>query len=168
MALISRLFSIGPRIRDDGDRLIATTAWRYRLLTLGASDREVIIDPTRAVVVIRRRSLWVFRRRTVIPFSSVKGVTYGYDPWSPDSWWSWTYDGFDIDSVGLSLHDGGDVHLFNFFGEGAFANDGPLPDWMYWGDSALDCVGTQDAESRAYAERLSRAIGVRVAPPSWG
>src|SRR5262245_46032903 len=120
MALISRIFSICPRIREAGDRLIATTAWRYRLLTLGASYREVVIDPIQKVVRIRRRFLWIFRRFTVVPFSSVKTVTYGYDSWSADAWWSWTYDGFDIYSVGLGLHNGKDVHLFNFLGEGSF------------------------------------------------
>ena len=168
MALISRIFSICPRIREAEERLIATTAWRYRLLTLGASHREVIIDPNQKVVRVRRRFFWVFRRRTVIPFSSVRSVTYGYDPWSPNSWWSWSYDGFDIYSVGLSLHNGKDVHLFNFLGEGTFTNDGPLPDWMYWGDFAFDLVGTQGGESRAFTDLLSRAIGVSVAPPNWG
>jgi hypothetical protein len=168
MALISRIFSICPRIREDGDRLIATTAWRYRLLTLGASYRQVVIDPMQKVVRIRRRFLWIFRRSTVVPFSSVKKVTYGYDSWSSGAGWSWTYDGFEIYSVGLGLHDGKDIHLFNFLGEGSFTNEGPFPDWMYWGNFASDCVGTQDAESRAFAEMLSRAIGVSIAPPSWG
>ena len=62
MAVISQIFSIGPRIREDGGRLVATTAWRYRLLTLGTSLRRVIIDAGEKVVLIRRRSFWLFRR----------------------------------------------------------------------------------------------------------
>jgi hypothetical protein len=168
MALVSRLFSICPRIREDEGRLVATTAWRYRILTLGASYREVVVDAEQKVVRIRRRFLWVCRRRTTIPFSSVKKVTYGYDLWSADSWLSWTYDGYDIYSVGLNLDNDQDVHLFNFLGEGTFTNEGLLPDWVYWSDFALDAVGTQGQESKVFAELLSRAIGVPIAPPSWG
>ena len=168
MAFLSQIFSICPRIREDGDRLIARTAWRYRILTLGASYREVVIDTEQKVIRIRRRFLWVVRRRAKIPFSSVKKVTYGYDLWSPNSWLSWTYDGFDIYAVGLKLDNDKDVHLFNFLGEGTFTNEGPLPDWVYWSDFAFDVVGTQGQESKVFAELLSRAIGVSIAPPSWG
>jgi hypothetical protein len=95
-------------------------------------------------------------------------VTYGYDPWSQDAGWSWSYDSFDIFSVGLKLVDDKDIHLFNFLGAGTFTNEGPLPDWMYWSDYALDCVGTQEGDSQVFAELVSRAIGVKIAPPSWG
>jgi hypothetical protein len=168
MAVISQIFSIGPRIREDGGRLVATTAWRYRLLTLGTSLRRVIIDAGDKVVLIRRRSFWLFRRGKTIPFSAIKSITYGYDPWSSGSWLSWTHDSLDIYAVGLSLRDGGDVHLFNFLGDGTFTNEGPLPDWMYWGAYASDFVGTQDQNSKAFAELLSRAIGVPITPPTWG
>jgi hypothetical protein len=168
MALISRVFSLGPRIRQEAGRLIATTAWRYRLLTLGASYRQVVVDPEQKVVLIRRRFLWIFRRRTVIPFATVRSVTYGYDPWTTDSWWGWTHDTFDIYSVGLSYGLDEEIRLFNFLGAGTFTNDGPLPDWVYWGSFAGDLVGTQDRDSRAFAELLSRAIGARITPPSWG
>jgi hypothetical protein len=168
MAVISQIFSIGPRIREDGGRLVATTAWRYRLLTLGTSLRRVVVDAEDQVVRIRRRSVWLFRREKTIPFSAIKGVTYGYDPWSPGSLFSWSYDSLDIYSVGLSLRNGDDVHLFNFLGDGTFTNDGPLPDWMYWRDFAGDLVGTQDQDSKAFAELLSRAVGVPITPPSWG
>jgi hypothetical protein len=79
MALISGIFSIGPRTRADQGRLVATTAWRYRLLTLGASLRQVIVDSEEKVVRVRRRVLWLFRRRKTIPFAAIKSITYGYD-----------------------------------------------------------------------------------------
>src|SRR5262249_4876183 len=109
-----------------------------------------------------------FRRGKTIPFSAIKSITYGYDPWSTGSWFSWTYDSLDIYTVGLRLRDGGDVHLFNFLADGTFPNQEPLPDWMNRAPYASDFVGTQDEESKAFAELLSRAIGVPITPPSWG
>lgn len=38
-----RLFSIGPRIQKQGVRLVATSALRLRILSLGAFSREVVV-----------------------------------------------------------------------------------------------------------------------------
>ena len=59
-----RLFSICPRIRKTSGRIVASTAWRLRVMFLGAVYRTVAIDPTDETIAISSRSLW---------------FTYGYE-----------------------------------------------------------------------------------------
>jgi hypothetical protein len=66
--------------------------------------------------------------------------------------------------VGLRLQDDKFIHLFFFFGDGTFTNDGPLPDWLYWDDYLFDFTGTQEKESRGFVELLRKMIGVHVEP----
>jgi hypothetical protein len=162
----SRLFSVCPRVARKKGKLVAWTALRLRLLFLGALYRKVIVDPKEEVVRIRRRYLWFFKRAVRIPFGSVRAVTYGYSgSGSPRSWWWGAYDTKDLFRVGLRLGDFREVHLFWFYGDGPFTNYGPLPDWLYWQERLLDLRGTQETESRTYAEALSRLIGAPVEPP---
>jgi hypothetical protein len=160
-----RLLAICPRIRKEESRIVATTAWRARLLLLGLLYRKVVIDPVKRRLCISSRSLWLIRRERRIPFSKIEAVTYGYEDWSPDQILAFAHDSFDCFSVGLRLMDQSQIHLFHFLGEGTFGNDGPLPDWMYWEEFAWDVSGSQEKESRGFVELLSRMIGVSVVPP---
>ena len=164
MTLNSRLFSICPRVSKRGSRLVACTAWRLRLLTLGWLHRQVIVDPAKQELVIQRRYFWVFTRRRRIRFRAVEAVTYGYQDWAAGASWTWAHDSVDLFSTGLRMRGGEEVHLFYFYGDGTFRNDGPLPDWLYWQDYLFDMSGTQERESRAFVELLSKMIGVPVAP----
>src|SRR5262245_22082129 len=146
MAIAFGLLSVCPRVRKAKGKLIASTAWRLRILTLGLTLRTVVIDRIEEVVRIRRRYFWLLTRKRKIPFEAVRVVSYDYQDLSIGSLWSWAHDSLDLFSVGLRLHGGRDVHLFNFFGEGTFQNDGPLPDWWYWDDFAFDMSGTQETE----------------------
>ena len=58
------------------------------------------------------------------------------------------------------------MRLFWFYGDGPFTNYGPFPDWLYWQEYLFDLRGTQETESRLYAEMLSRLTGAPVEPPS--
>jgi hypothetical protein len=164
VTLFSRLFSICPRVSKRGRRLVASTAWRLRLLTLGLLYREVLIDPKKQELLIRRRFFWAFSRRRRIRFQAVEAVTYGYQDWALGASWTWAHDSVDLFSTGLRLHGGEEVHLFSFYGDGTFTNDGPWPDWLYWEDYLFDMSGTQERESRAFVELLSKMIGVPVIP----
>jgi hypothetical protein len=167
MPFTSRLFSVGPRVRKHHGKVVATTSLRLRLLTLGALYREVVIDPKAQAVRLRRRYLWFFRRAWRIPFGSVRAVTYGYQgTGGAHSWWWGATDTSDAFRVGLRLANFEEVHLFWFYGDGPFTNYGPWPDWLYWQEYLFDLRGTQDTESRLYAETLSRMIGAPVEPPS--
>jgi hypothetical protein len=172
-------FSLGilalcPRLSRRKGRLIATTAWRLRVLTLGALYRQVIVDVKERVVVVRGRYFWFFKRARRIRFDHIKAIGYGYSGVAASDWYDgwnwhgvWTRKPADNFTVQLKLHGGGDVHLFSFYGEGAFENVGPLPDWFYWEDYLFDLSGTQTQESRAYVELLSRMTGAPVEPLSW-
>jgi hypothetical protein len=156
--------SICPRVRKSHGKLIAESALSTRIFTLGGYYRKVVVDPKKEEVSIHRRSFWFVRKRRRIRFGSIAGISYGYQDWSGGQYWSWAHKSSDIFSVGLRLHGGGDVHLFHFYGEGAFQNHGPLPDWMYWDDYLFDTSGTQEGESKAFVELLSKMTGAPVEP----
>jgi hypothetical protein len=162
------VLSICPRVAKQRGRLIASSAWRFRVLTLGLLQRQVIVDPKEQVVIIRRRVGWFFRQMRRIRFSWIKAIGYGYSDVSGNSTWTvWgTYKTADNFTVQLKLHGGDDVHLFYFYGEGPLNNAGPLPDWFYWDDYLLDLSGTQAQESRTFVELLSRMTGAPIEPLS--
>jgi hypothetical protein len=158
------LLSICPRISKTQRGLVASTAWRVRVLTLGWLYRRVTVDPKRKEVTIQRRYFWVFPRQRRIPFKAIAAISYGYQDWAPGASWTWAHDSVDLFSVGLRLHGGDELHLFYFYGDGTFTNDGPLPDWVYWDAYAFDLSGTQEKESRVFVDLLSKLIGVSVVP----
>ena len=90
--------------------------------------------------------------------------TYDYSDLAASSL-STAHNSSDLYNVGLRLHGRKEVHLFYFYGDGEFSNDGPLPDWFYWSDYVFDVAGTQQRESRWFVELLSKMIGVSVEPP---
>ena len=161
-----RLLAFCPRIRKESGRVVATTAWRVRLLFLGMLYRRVVIDPTKKRVFVTSRYLWLMRLRRTFRFSDVQAVTYGYEDLSLGASISYAHDSYDWFTVGLRLYDKSEFRLFNFIGDGTFDNIGPFPDWMYWEDFALDLSGSQEKESRVFADVLSRLIGVAIAPPT--
>lgn len=165
MAINSTLFSLGPRIRRCGRMLVATTGWRFRVLTLGTILRRIVVDVPAKTVRIQERYGWLYRRARNIRFHDIQSVLYGYDDWSFHPL-AWTYDSYDSFAVGLRLYDDREIGLFHFIGDGAFTNDSEIfPDWCYWSEFAFDLVGTQQQESRVFVELLSRMIGVTVEPP---
>jgi len=161
-----RLFSLCPRIRKNGGRVIATSAWRSQILSLGSSFREVIVDPKRKAIRIRSRWLWFFRKTESIRFSKIEAVTYGYEDQAINLSMYNAHDALDCFSVGLRLYNDREIRLFKFFGEGSFVNDSIFPDWMYWEEYAFDINGSQEAESRVFVDLLAKLINVTVVPPA--
>lgn len=162
--LLMRLLTVGPRIRKQSGKVIASSAWRVRLVTLDAVFREVIVDPKMTTIRIRTRYFWCLNFRKAISFAEIQAVAYGSHDLSPESSFSSTHDGFDCFSVGLRLVDDAELTLFRFYGEGSFTNNGPFPDWMYWGERAGDLSGNQEYESRLFVDLLSTLVGVEVVP----
>ncbi len=163
MAISSPLLSICPRVRKVKGALVARTNLTLRILSLGLMNRKVRVDRNKEEVTISRRLFWFYPRRRRIPFAHIEAVTYSYQDWAADSW-TWAHDSVDLFSVGLRLHGGGETHLFYFYGDGTFQNDGPLPDWWYWEEFLTDFSGTQERESKLFVDVLSKMIGVTVAP----
>jgi hypothetical protein len=110
--------------------------------------------------------LWLICRNRIVRFAEIQGVTYGYEDMSPASLLSYAHDSYDWFTVGLRLNDNSEMHLFNFIGEGTFANNGPFPDWLYWEQFTFDISGNQEKQSRLFVDVLSKMIGVSVVPPS--
>jgi hypothetical protein len=160
MALSFSLLSIGPRLEKRDGQLIARTCWRVWLAFLGSYERRLTVDPKRQNISIFRRYLWFFRRTKEIPFHSVKAVLYRYTDVSGNTNWAWWGQTYDHFTVGLQLHDFEEVNLFHFFGEGTFVNNTRLPDWLFWEQYVTTVSGTQEQESRAFAELLQHMIGV--------
>ncbi len=162
MALVSRLFSLGPRVQKRAGRLIAASGWRSQALTLWSTYRQVVVDPNVQAVIIRGRIFWLIPRIRRIPFQAIRAVLYSYSDVNPTSSFAWAYNTVDLFTVGLRLLDGSEVTLFRFFGEGEFVNEGIFPDWFYWEDYLLDQVGTQENESRVFAELVSKMTGAPI------
>jgi hypothetical protein len=162
MPFYSSLNSVGPRVGKESGRLVARPAWRFLIMTLGLIYREVVVDPKSRVVLIRRRYAWLFARRYRIPFDAIRAIGYGYKDLNPGTGWFWTHDSYDWFTVRLRLRNGKEMHLFHFYGDGTFSNDGPLPDWYYWDDYLFDLSGTQESESRLFVELLSKMTGAPV------
>ena len=136
-----------------------------RLLTLGLTLCRVTVDRQQQTVLVERRRFWLFRRRQRIKFDWIAAVTYGYSDQSFTGFFSLKHDSFDVFSVGLWLYDDEEFRLFAFFGDGTFTNNTVWPDWMYASRFASDLTGTQEQESRVFAEILSRMIDVPMLPP---
>ena len=160
MAFYSGLFSLCPRVAKLDGRLVASTPYRSRLLTLGLFYRQVIVDPKEQVVRLHRRHGWLFAHDWHIPFGAIQAVTYGYEDWNPFASFQLARDSVDWFTVGLKLKNQTQHHLFSFVGDGTFQNDGRLPDWLYWDEYLTDVSGTQENESQVFAELLSKMIGV--------
>ena len=166
MAIPLKFLSLGPRISKRDRRLTLSTGWGLRMMTLGLWYRRVVMDVEQQVFTFHARYLWLFSRTKRIPFASVAAVTYGYSDWSPGAYLSWAHDSLDVFSVGLRLHGEQELGLFDFVGDGTFANDGPWPDWVYWSDYLCDVCGTQERESKALVDLLCHILKVRSQPPN--
>jgi hypothetical protein len=75
VTLFSRLFSVCPRVSKRGSNLVASTAWRLRILTLGVLDRTVTFYPKSQEVTIKRRYFWAFPPCRRLRFKAVEAIT---------------------------------------------------------------------------------------------
>ena len=163
---VSRLFSFGPRIFKENDQLHAVTGWRVWLMTLGLANRLVIVDPVKKVLRIHDRILWFIPKARRFKFDHIRAVAYGYSDANSFGGFNFVRDTYDFFSVGIKLHGDSDIHqhLFRFFGEGSFVNEGPFPDWWYWEEYLTDVAGTQESESRRFVDLLYRMTRTTIEP----
>jgi len=156
---------MGPRIHKGSGRIVATTAWRVRLLFLGTLYRSVTVDPPKRSVLIVSRYLWLFSWRKQIRFSKIQAVTYGYEDMAMGSALATSHRAMDWYTVGLRLVDGTELKLFTFIGGGTYINESYTPDWLRWEEYTFDFSGSQERESRAFVDVLSKLFDVTVVPP---
>lgn len=161
-----KLLSACPVVRKQSPGIVVSTAWWWRILFLGLTLRWVTVHLKKEEIRIVSRYLWFLRFRKRYRFGKVKAITYGYSNWNSGSVMSVSHDSIDQFSVGLQLYNDNEVHLFNFVGEGTFVNESQfVPDWMYWEEYAFDLSGTQEGESRTFAELLSKLLNVPIVRP---
>ncbi len=161
----SRFLAICPKVRDEGDELIACTSIAGWLLSLTLIYRRVTVDARRKVVVISRRLFWFFKSAKAIPFEYIQEIDYGYEDWSPFTSLGLTGDSKDCFSVNLRLVDDSTVHLFDFLGEGEFEPGVLNPLFSlrwYLAKMLLAFCGSQEESSRQFVDRLEKLIGVKV------
>ncbi|MBT5017151.1 MAG: hypothetical protein HON04_00220 [Planctomicrobium sp.] len=161
-----RILSACPIVRKQPPGIVVSTAWWWRILFFGLSLRKVTFHLKKEEIRIVSRYLWFFRFRKRYRFGKVKAITYGYSNWNSGSTWSTAHDSLDQFSVGLQLNNDDEVRLFNFVGEGTFVNNSNLlPDWLFWDEYAFDLSGTQEGESKAFAELLSKLLNIPIVRP---
>src|SRR5262249_60765057 len=89
VALSLRLFSVCPRVSKCMGKLVAATAWRLRILTLGWLYRKVVVDPKGEELTLYRRYFWVFPRRRRVRVGRIGAVedrAPGLAACAPFSW----------------------------------------------------------------------------------
>lgn len=155
--------SVCPRVEAEEGVLTATTPWLIRILTLDAYYRRVVVSRIAKSVFIERRLFWGFREHQVYEFDQIYAVTYGYQDDAIASDFT-AHDSVDDFLVGLRLHNGEELPLFRFVGDGSFTNNSSFSDVWYAEDIVTDCSGTQEEESKQFVYRLSKFIGVTVVP----
>ena len=158
------MLSFGGSVTKQDGRLVVRSGFVGAALTLGAFRMTASFDPGDRTVRITRRRFWAARRRR-IGFDMVEALTYGYENVALLPGLSYGHRAIDLFAVGLRLLDREEIALASFAGPGAFVNDGPLPDWMFWDEFAFDHVGNQESRARAVVDVMSAMIGVPVVPP---
>lgn len=162
--LLARLFNVRPRIRKVGETLVADTAPHIAVLTLGLCLRKVVVDPHQQAVRIHARYAWLIPVVRYVPFHAITGIVYDYKDWS----FPWgTYQSRDLFSVIIQTQQRDSIVLCRFFGAGEWNNNTIFPDWLYWDEQLAAGLsqGDQESESRAYAELVSKLVGVEIGFP---
>lgn len=164
----SRVFKLRPRISKIGNRLVATSGGRGKVLSLGLWLRTVSVDPTERVIRVNTRIGWFFPSSRTIHFDRIKEVLYAYGDMGSAATHSWnSHHSTDVFTVGLLLDTGEEIKLFRFVGEGDFYHDGTWPDWMYWDDIIQGKLtsSTSDGEAMQFADMLAAMIDVPIGNP---
>lgn len=165
MAITLSVLSIGPRVRIENNRLVASTGWSFLIPTLGLWRKHLVVDPAARELDFTFSFFWLFWLRYRIPFHDVKEVIYRYDNIAPFHSFTAT-DALDCFKVGVVTNDRDEYIFFRWIGEGEFGNNSLWPDWCYWDQYMIDFKGTQDKESMVFFELLRGTIFPSRARPS--
>ena len=127
------IFSDCPYVEKKARKLLARTDSLW-----GFDSLDVVVDPVRSQVIIARRFWWFFKTKQIVSFHDIRCVTYDYQgPRSSAAARLLSdYAVEEVFFVGLKLEDATVIPLFEF--------------------------GSQEEESRSYAEQLSEMIGAPI------
>ena len=153
------ILSFGPNVRTEAGVIKARTSIPFSLVSLGLCQKRVEVDLRERVFRVLHWNFWVFPKRWTIPFSEVSEIKYSYRDLkaflpSPNM----AGNAWDSYSISLKLHDGHEILLFRWIGEGEFSNESILPDWFYALDYEFDTVGTQKKESLLFYELMNEMV----------
>ena len=165
MAISLRVLSLGPRVRIEDNRLVASTGWSFIVPTLGLWRKRLVVDPVARELDFTLSFLWLFWLHYRIPFNDVREVIYRYENLVPFGDVS-AHDAIDCFRVGVMTNNRDEYTFFRWVGEGEFANNGIWPDWCHWEDFVFDMKGTQDKESQRFFELLRGTLFPSAARPS--
>ena len=156
------VMTVHPTVQRKNSVLSASTPWQWQLLTLGATNRELRIDPRTKLVYFFHRNFWFSKHKQHFSFDQVASVYYRYVDMNPPSFLPMTYQEADIFQVGFRMKNDREIKLFTFMGRGGFVNNSRLPDWLYWEDFAIArlSAGNQETESLAFANTIALLVGV--------
>jgi hypothetical protein len=133
----------------------ARTRWSLRLLSLFAYDRHLHIDTNRQIVVLKVRRFWLSNSKSIIPFTRIKSIVYGYSAGI----------GLDVSDrpdefhVGLLLNDApSPVTLFTFRADVAWLANIAATEWLE--DDSIEIAGDEEDASREFVALLRKQLGV--------
>ncbi len=163
----SKLFTLRPSIRETKKSIVIKTGFLTKLFTFFLYMQKVEIIPSLRKVQISKTFFWSFIFRKQLDFDDVWYIDYSYN--SMTTQFGWTSSRFgaqdEVESYSISIvtKDEKFYSICSFRGEGACCTgwDGVL----LGGDEALDYKGTQESESRQFADYISKIFGVPFGKP---
>lgn len=156
-----------PSVKISAGKLVVRTGFPQELITAFLDVKRLTVIPRKRQVFYTRRLFYFKRINMSASFDEISRIDYGFSSTGTDWGWSNSIMGRQdqLESFGISLimKDGRRFPVCAFQGEGAVCTG-----WigvLAGDDSIVDFSGTQEVDSRAFANMLSRILGVPLGRP---
>ena len=163
----SKFYTLRPSICETRNSIIIKTGFLTKLFTLFLYMQKVEIIPSMRKVQISKTIFWSFIFRKQIDFDDIWYIEYAFKSWGTD--WGYSVSGYrnldEMEKFSILLVTKNEKKHFvcSFRGEGSVATG-----WggiLLGGDDIVDYKGTQESESRQFAEYISKIFGVSLGKP---
>ena len=154
----SGLLTLAPRVWSEGTRLHIRNNLLLRCLTLFGHVHTVVVDARQECVEVRRRWLWLLVRERRIPFERIAYVDYSFHSLITSCTGGMrAADQLESFRISLVLDDDSWITVCSYRGEGT-----AMTGWrgVFFGDSAIDSGGNQEAASRRLVDTLTGLLDV--------
>jgi hypothetical protein len=156
--------TLRPRVAVASDSIVVETSGLLRFLSGFSYCYRVEIQLDRKRVLVHERSFYVLERRSEVAFADLWYLDYSFasvgTDWGLSLGWLGRTDQAESFTISLVTRDEVVHPVGAFRGEGSVASG-----WagvLLGGDSIVDVSGTQQDESRAFAETLARRLGIPI------